>query len=871
MDCTKSKAMARDMMTVAKGFLKTRSLSLCDHMSNGVFVILGGVAAGSMDIIHSFSKTFHMPYVTHNTKHKSAGDIDGYVLKMRPSHSEAIRDLIQRYKWKNIHYIYNSDDGLMRFQEIYRELSKLQLGIKIRIRRLQNVSRAHDDLRLLDRLKPSDSNQYIVFDFERDKDYHDVLRQVREVGMNRQGYNYLLGTLDIRNLGIERYRHGGVNITGFQLIDYDKTQVKDFLRTWRTLKPWLWPGAGTSKIELDAALAVDALRAIRVSVEKILANDSNAFKYTFRRREVYNYNKTRGVPCVRPVVPWMHGDALINGMKKIKFRGISGKVAFNRKGFRKDYKFDVYKVSLDRDVRKIGEWKPSTGFVGEDDDKVEPEAANHTDELQIVNSILEEPFLMDKCASLRNGQPCIEHNRFEGYCVDLMNEVAQIVGLKYRIKLVEDGIYGVDIGNNTWNGIIGELINGKAHIAVAPLTITSEREHVVDFSKPFMDLGISIMIKKPEKQKPGVFSFLQSFSFSVWMCFVAGYFLVSLGIFFVSRCSPTEWEEMREDGTVEIFYNNFTFGRSMWFAMGSLMLQGSDHCPRSAAGRMIGGAWWFSVLFMLTSYMANLAAFLTIEKLVTDINSAEDLAKQTKMSYGCVRDGATREFFRNSNISTYQTMSAFMDANPDANVESVWDGVERVRGAKGRYAFLMESVYNDYISNRRPCDTMKVGPNLNNKGYGIATPRYSPWRNLISLAVLELAEDGVLLKLKKTWWVDKGQCGQNSGYRQSKKLSLSLSNIAGAYFILIGGLVISVIVGVLEFICYRAKDISGTAYMLGKEVRVSNENNHRVITSNPENGMVSPVCTRHANGSARHRNAQLNTFSFETTSPKFEH
>lgn len=41
-----------------------------------------------------------------------------------------------------------------------------------------------------------------------------------------------------------------------------------------------------------------------------------------------------------------------------------------------------------------------------------------------------------------------------------MNEVAQIVGLKYRIKLVEDGIYGVDIGNNTWNGIIGELING---------------------------------------------------------------------------------------------------------------------------------------------------------------------------------------------------------------------------------------------------------------------------------------------------------------------------------------------------------------------------------------------------------------------------
>jgi len=45
-------------------------------------------------------------------------------------------------------------------------------------------------------------------------------------------------------------------------------------------------------------------------------------------------------------------------------------------------------------------------------------------------------------------------------------------------------------------------------MAIAPLTISSMRERVIDFSKPFMQLGISIMIKKPEKQKPGVFSFM---------------------------------------------------------------------------------------------------------------------------------------------------------------------------------------------------------------------------------------------------------------------------------------------------------------------------------------------------------------------------
>lgn len=58
----------------------------------------------------------------------------------------------------------------------------------------------------------------------------------------------------------------------------------------------------------------------------------------------------------------------------------------------------------------------------------------------------------------------------------------------------------------------------EAQIAIAPMTITSERERIIDFSKPFMSLGISIMIKKPVKQKPGVFSFLNPLSKEIWVC-----------------------------------------------------------------------------------------------------------------------------------------------------------------------------------------------------------------------------------------------------------------------------------------------------------------------------------------------------------------
>jgi len=69
-----------------------------------------------------------------------------------------------------------------------------------------------------------------------------------------------------------------------------------------------------------------------------------------------------------------------------------------------------------------------------------------------------------------------------------------------------------------------------------------------------------------------------------------------------------------------------------------------------------------------------------------------------------------------------------MSANPDVLVDSTQEGVKRVRNSKGKYAFLLESTMNDYYNQRKPCNTMKVGENLDSKGYGVATPLHSKLR-----------------------------------------------------------------------------------------------------------------------------------------------
>lgn len=51
---------------------------------------------------------------------------------------------------------------------------------------------------------------------------------------------------------------------------------------------------------------------------------------------------------------------------------------------------------------------------------------------------------------------------------------------------------------------------------------------MVDFSKPYMTTGISIMIKKPDKQEFSVFSFMQPLSSEIWMYIIFAYVGVRL-------------------------------------------------------------------------------------------------------------------------------------------------------------------------------------------------------------------------------------------------------------------------------------------------------------------------------------------------------
>lgn len=132
--------------------------------------------------------------------------------------------------------------------------------------------------------------------------------------------------------------------------------------------------------------------------------------------------------------------------------------------------------------------------------------------------------------------PLTGNDQFEGYAVDLIHEISRSLGFNYKIQLVPDGSYGsLNKMTGEWNGMIRELLEQRADLAIADLTITFEREQAVDFTTPFMNLGVSILYRKPIKQPPNLFSFLSPLSLDVWIYMATAYLGVSVLLFILAK------------------------------------------------------------------------------------------------------------------------------------------------------------------------------------------------------------------------------------------------------------------------------------------------------------------------------------------------
>ncbi|XP_058063457.1 glutamate receptor ionotropic, kainate 2-like [Anopheles bellator] len=767
---------------------------VCELASEGVTAVFGPSSILTSGIVGSVCKTLEIPHIVTHWDPEPLGGLDpalqAMTINLYPDadvFSRALADLIVDYSWKSFTIIYDTDEGLMRLKDILQIHGPGDTPITVR-----QIDDDPDYRPLLKDIQSS-GESHIILEIRPDR-IVELLRQAKEVKMLEEYQSYIITSLDAHTMDFEELRYSRSNITALRLMDTKSFDIKNAVHDWEQGEARMKRlfRVSPEHVQTESALYNDAVKIYATAIRELDATE----EITPSRLSCGNKNLRQ----------WPFGLRIVNYMKVKTEHGITGPIIFDDYGRRTHFHLEIIELSKDEAFKKIATWDPTHGVnytrsQGEVYSQIVESLQNKT---FVVASRIGAPFLMMK--EKKDGEFLEGNNRFEGYSLELIDGISKILGFQYRMELVPDGKYGsYNKLTKKWDGLVKHLLDRKADLAVCDLTITYERRTAVDFTMPFMTLGISILYATPIQQPKDLFSFLSPLSLDVWIYMATAYLGVSVLLFVLSRMAPADWENphpcKQDNDEVE---NIWDMLNALWLTMGSIMGQGCDILPKAVSTRLVAGMWWFFALIMLSSYTANLAAFLTMERMDATIESAEDLAKQSKIKYGAVVGGSTMSFFQTSNFSTYQRMWAAMEsARPSVFTKSNDEGRDRVIKGKRLYAFLMESTSLEYMTERY-CELTQIGGLLDSKGYGIAMPVNSPYRTAISGAVLKMQEEGKLHQLKTRWWKEMhggGRCdGKASSAGSDSAAELGIDNVGGVFVVLAFGCACAFIIGFLEFL-----------------------------------------------------------------------
>ncbi|XP_051648353.1 glutamate receptor ionotropic, NMDA 2A isoform X3 [Manacus candei] len=495
-------------------------------------------------------------------------------------------------------------------------------------------------------------------------------------------------------------------------------------------------------------------------------------------------------------------------------------LSFTADGYQAHPRLVVIVLNNEREWEKVGKWENNSlslkysvwprysSFADSDPDD------NH---LSIV-TLEEAPFvivedvdpLMESCQ--KNTVPCRKFVRLnnktnegtnvkkccKGFCIDILKKLSKTVKFTYDLYLVTNGKHGKKV-NNVWNGMIGEVVYHRAVMAVGSLTINEERSEVVDFSVPFVETGISVMVSRSNGTvSPS--AFLEPFSASVWvMMFVMLLIVSAMAVFIFEYFSPVGYNRNLAQGR-DPHGPSFTIGKAVWLLWG-LVFNNSVPVqnPKGTTSKIMVSVWAFFAVIFLASYTANLAAFMIQEEFVDQVTGLSDKKFQRPHDYsppfrfGTVPNGSTERNIRNNYPDMHLYMTKF-------NQKGVEDALVSLKTGK-LDAFIYDAAVLNYKAGRdEGCKLVTIGSGyiFATTGYGIALQKGSPWKRQIDLALLQFVGDGEMEELETLWLT--GICHNEKNEVMSSQLDID--NMAGVFYMLAAAMALSLITFVWEHLFY---------------------------------------------------------------------
>lgn len=301
------------------------------------------------------------------------------------------------------------------------------------------------------------------------------------------------------------------------------------------------------------------------------------------------------------------------------------------------------------------------------------------------------PFVIDE-----------EDGTYSGLTIALWEHIAEQTGIEYSYE--ERSILG----------LIDGVESGELYASAAALTITSEREEVVDFTHPFYVTGLGIAVS----YQPAGFwqSLLAMFSLDfLWVVFLLFLLLLFWGTlvwFFERQENTDEFGGSVSEGV----------GSGFWWAAVTMTTVGyGDKSPRTFGGRVVGFIWMFTAIIVISFFTASIASSLTVTQLDSRISGPADLPF---VRVGALQQSATMTFLEAERIraNSYPTISEGLRAVEENEID----------------AFVHDAPILQYYTQLEFRNKVRVLPNtFNDQYYGIALPLNSDYRNEMNRIILD--------------------------------------------------------------------------------------------------------------------------------------
>ncbi|XP_056232366.1 glutamate receptor ionotropic, delta-2 isoform X3 [Seriola aureovittata] len=771
----------------------------CELMNRGILALVSSIGCMSAGSLQTLADAMHIPHLF--IQRSPAGTprsacpptsrvpgTDDYTLMVRPPVylNEVIMQVVSEYSWQKFILFYDSDFDIRGIEDFLDRtsqqgmdvsLQKVESNINMMITSLFRTMRVEELHRYRDTLRravlfmsPATAKAFITEVVETNLvafDCHWIL-------INEEISDYDLQELVMKSIG----RLTLVRQTFPMPQNTTQRCVKHNHRINTSLCDPKNPKA--QQLEISNRYIYDTVL--------LLAN-------TFHRKlEDRKWHSMASLSCIRKnSKPWQGGKSMLDTVKKFGVSGLTSFLEFTDNGTNPNIFFEIlgtnYGEDRGRGVSRLATWDPVHGLNGTlTDRKLENNMRGVV--LRVV-TVLEEPFVMVSENVL--GKP----KKYQGYSIDVLDALSNYLGFKYEIYVAPDHKYGSLQPDGQWNGLMGELVFKRADVGLSALTITPERESVVDFTTRYMDYSVGVLLRKAERTVD-MFACLAPFDLSLWACIAGTVLLVGILVYLLNWLNPPRLPM----GSV----SSTTLYNSMWFVYGSFVQQGGEVPYTTLATRMMMGVWWMFALIVISSYTANLAAFLTITRIENSIQSLQDLSKQTELPYGTVLDSAVYDQVRSKAMNPFERDPMYSQmwrminrtGGGDNNVEESKEGIRKVK--YGRFGFVWDAAVLEYVANNdEDCSFYTVSNNAPDRGYGIAMQHGSPYRDIFSQRILELQQNGDMDILKLKWWPKDSPCDLYSSVQTRQRgNALDIHSFAGVFCVLAAGVVLSCLIAMVE-------------------------------------------------------------------------